>query len=127
MTRNVINALHSKKRFVESLSISSKYEDNDNFLTPTRTKEKSQPRARVPKKQTNSSQRLKKASPNLKNEVQLTEKEYNRIISLLESKQQKSKKRKKSVEEQQNIPVWAKLAYASSNPNNRHQSNKDYY
>ena len=127
MTRNVINALHAKKRFVESLSISSKYENNDNFLTPTRTKEKSQPRARVPKKQTNSSQRLKKASPNLKNEVQLTEKEYNRIISLLESKQQKSKKRKKSVEEQQNIPVWAKLAYASSNPNNRHQSNRDYY
>lgn len=128
MTSNVINALHAKKRFVESLTNFSKYGDNENFLSPTKSEDKS-PLIPNPLKDSNPPARVssKKNSQNQTNEIQLTETEYNRILSLLESKQRLSKKEKNPSQDNQSVPVWAKLAYASTNPNNRHRSNSDYY
>ena len=113
---------------MESLTNFSRYGDNENFLTPTKPKEKSQTISQPPTiKRTRKTTSTKKVAQNPKTEIQLTESEYNRILSLLESKQQLSKKEKRLIEEQQRMPVWAKLAYASTNPNNRHRSNRDYY
>jgi hypothetical protein len=128
LTDNVINALHAKKRFVESLTNFSRYGDNEDFLTPTKPKEKSQTTSQLTRiKRARKIKSTKKVAQNPKTEIQLTESEYNRILSLLESKQQLSKKETRSIQEQQRMPVWAKLAYASTNPNNRHRSNRDYY
>lgn len=127
MANSLVNALQAKRRFVESLTHHSKYGDNENFLSPTIQQSTNEPSipAETPQPsvapQTVVKVKKKSKKPqgaNAQGEIQLTESEYRRIVALLESRQKKTDKPKQS-RRQENVPVWAKLAYASSNPNSR--------
>lgn len=134
MANSLVNALQAKRRFVESLTHHSNYGDDENFLSPTIQQPKEEPskpavtsppqeRASPPPEAPKTVVKVKKASRPPKGEIQLTESEYRRIIKLLESRQKRTNKSKQSRREE-NVPEWAKLAYASSNPNTR---NSQYY
>ncbi len=130
MANSLVNALQAKRRFVESLTHQSNYGDENNFLSPTiqqptnKSKipaEASKPvETPKPAEAPQTSVKVKKASQPPRGEIQLTESEYQRIINLLESRQNKTGK-PKQIRKQEDVPVWAKLAYASSNPNSRSQ------
>jgi hypothetical protein len=134
LANSLVNALQAKRRFVESLTHHSNYGDDENFLSPpiqppsdepskpAKTPQPSdapQTRARAPQTVV----KVEKPSQKSKGEIQLTESEYQRIIDLLESRRKNTNKPKQSRREE-NVPVWAKLAYASSNPNSQ---NNQYY
>lgn len=121
MANSLVNALQAKRRFVESLTHYSKYGDNEGFLSPTQqpttkpsTKSDSPPPSDTPRTVVKVQKRQKKP----KGEIQLTETEYHRIMTLLESRQNKTEPPKQS-QRHENVPIWAKLAYASTNPNSR--------
>jgi hypothetical protein len=121
LANSLVNALQAKRRFVESLTHYSKYGDNEDFLSPPQqptnessTKSDSPPPSDTPRTVVKVQKRPKKP----KGEIQLTETEYHRIITLLESRQSKTEPPKQS-QRSRNVPIWAKLAYASSNPNSR--------
>lgn len=124
MANSLVNALQAKRRFVESLTHYSKYGDNEDFLSPTKQptnkpsiKSDSPPPSDTPRTVVKVQKRQKKP----KEEIQLTETEYHRIMTLLESRQNKTESPKQS-QRSGDVPIWAKLAYASSNPNSkRHQ------
>ena len=128
MANSLVNALQAKRRFVESLTHHSNYGDDENFLSPTVQKPKKEPSKQAetsppPEAPKTVVKVRKKASQQSKGEIQLTESEYRRIVNLLESRQKRTNRPKRSRREE-NVPVWAKLAYASSNPNSR---NNQYY
>jgi hypothetical protein len=140
LANSLVNALQAKRRFVESLTHYSKYDDNDNFLspikqpntqqtsneTPSQPESPQSPSATQPQSVTQNTVKVKKR-PRKKakstGEIQLTESEYRRIINLLESRQNRTKsesaRKPKRSQRRESVPEWAKLAYASSNPNSR--------
>ncbi len=138
MANSLVNALQAKRRFVESLTHYSNYGDDDNFLSPTQQPSNESPinaetpepsdtphtvvaiKAETPEPSDtpHTVVKVKQESDQSKGEIQLTESEYRRIMTLLESRQKRTEKPKRS-QTQESVPVWAKLAYASSNPNSR--------
>jgi hypothetical protein len=121
LANSLVNALQAKRRFVESLTHYSKYGDNDNFLSPTQQPTNESPikaETSEPSDTPHTVVKVKQESDQSKGEIQLTESEYRRIMTLLESRQKRTEKPKRS-QTQESVPVWAKLAYASSNPNSR--------
>lgn len=132
MANSLVNALQAKRRFVESLTHHSKYGDGDDFLSPSKQPDQQQSTKESPAKAespqlSNASQvlvpphttvKVKKRSKKNTGEIQLTESEYRRIVTLLESRQNRTERSKKP-QRRESVPEWAKLAYASSNPNSR--------
>jgi len=122
LANSLVNALQAKRRFVESLTHHSNYGDDENFLSPPLQQSTENPKkptaAPQPSDAPQTVVKVKKPSQKSKGEIQLTESEYQRIINLLESRQKRTNKPKPSRREE-NVPEWAKLAYASSNPNSR--------
>ena len=127
MANSLVNALQAKRRFVESLTHQSNYGDDQNFLSPTiqHSHDESSKPAKTPQPSITPQTTVKVKTPSQKSqgEILLTESEYRRIINLLESRQKRVDKPKQT-RRQKDVPVWAKLAYASSNPNNQ---NDQYY
>jgi hypothetical protein len=122
LANSLVNALQAKRRFVESLTHQSKYGDHETFLSPTiqHPPEESSKPAKTPQPSATpqTDMKAKKLPQKSQREIILTESEYHRIINLLESRQKRTDKPKQTRREE-NVPDWAKLAYASSNPNNQ--------